>query len=77
MLQIMEFLQFYTIACIVSNLQVKQHCYFNQFIAINDKSTSNHLTILANSRQVKLTGDQIKLGRKRDRERMDQRQREI
>ncbi len=26
---------------IVSNPQVKQHCYFNQFIAINDNRTSN------------------------------------
>jgi len=35
----------------VSNPQVKQRCYFNQFFAINDDTTSNLSSIYVKSKQ--------------------------
>jgi hypothetical protein len=50
---------------IVGNPQVKQFCYFNQFIEINDNHTSNLPIFYVNQRQVNHMGDRAS---KRERE---------
>ncbi len=55
---------------IVSNTQVKQCCYSNQFIAISDNETSNLPSIYVKWRQVKSTGNRAS-GRERETERTD------
>ncbi len=47
---------------------MKQHCYSNQFIAINDNMTSNPPSIESKWTQGKHNREQSKQGRNRDRE---------
>jgi hypothetical protein len=50
---------------------VKQGCYFDQFIAINDNQSSNLPDIYVRSRQVKHTGEIEQVGgREKQRERI-------
>ncbi len=48
--------------------QMKQHCWFNQFILINDNQTSNQLSIYVKPEHIKLreTEQRIKTGRENE-----------
>jgi hypothetical protein len=60
----------------LSNPEVKQHCLFNQFIAINDNQTLNLPSIYVKSEQVKWKGELGREGRERERQSNKLRERE-